>query len=191
MKKILIFTCVLGMVVTAPLAFAADIYKIDAAHSTVGFKVRHMGISYVSGKFDSFEGALSFDGEMLVGLDGKADAASVNTGVANRDDHLRSDDFFSAQKFPAIIFKSTKVTQDGNTIAVVGDLTIRDVTKTVVLQGEFGGFVDTDKGKKAGLVLNGEINRQDFGLAFNKLLETGQAMVGNQVKITLEMEAGM
>ena len=191
MKKILMFTCVLGMVVTAPLAFAADIYKIDPAHSTVGFKVRHMGISYVSGKFDSFEGALSFDGEMLAGLDGKADAASINTGVANRDDHLRSDDFFSAQKFPAIIFKSTKVTQDGSTIAVVGDLTIRDVTKTVVLQGEFGGFVDTGKGKKAGLVLNGEINRQDFGLAFNKLLETGQAMVGNQVKITLEMEAGM
>ena len=191
MKKKLMFAFIFVIVLAGPPVFAVDIYKVDPAHSTIGFKVRHMGISYVSGKFDTFEGALSFDGDILTGLDGKVDVNSINTAVSNRDDHLKSDDFFSAQKFPTMTFKISKVTQDGSTIAVVGDLTIRGATKIVVLQGEFGGFVDTDKGKKTGVTLEGEINRQDFGLAFNKLLEAGQAMVGNQVKITLELEAGM
>ena len=171
--------------------FASDVYTVDPVHSSVNFKVRHLGVSYVSGKFDKFEGELSFEGNTLTALSGKADVTSIDTAEPKRDGHLQSDDFFSAAKFPAIEFKSIKVTQTGNTVAVVGNLTMRDVTKVVELQGEFGGFADTGKGKKAGLVLEGEINRKDFGLQFNKLLESGQAMVGDQVKITLELEAGM
>lgn len=189
MKEKLIFVLMVG-VFFCSRAFAADIYTIDPVHSTVGFKARHLGVSYVSGKFDSFEGQLTFDGAQLTGVTGKVNTNSINTANSDRDGHLKSDDFFSAEKFPAITFESTKVTQAENTLAVVGNLTIRDVTKVVVLQGEFGGFADTGKAQKAGLTLGGEINRKDFGLQFNKILDSGQAMVGDQVKITLELEAG-
>ena len=171
--------------------FAADVYSVDPVHSAVGFKVRHLGVSYVSGKFDKFKGELLFDGNTLTAITGKVDATTINTADAKRDGHLKADDFFSADKFPTIEFKSTKVTQNGNAVTVVGNLTMRDVTKVVELQGEFGGFVDTGKAKKTGLTLAGEINRKDFGLQFNKLLETGQVMVGDQVKISLELEAAL
>ena len=190
MNKKLMLMFVLGVVLVTPQVFAADTYKVDPVHSTVSFRVRHMGISYVTGKFDKFEGELSFDGDKLTGLTGTVDATSINTSNPGRDGHLKSDDFFSADKFPTIKFEGTKITQTGNTIVVVGNLTIRDVTKVVELQGEFGGFANTAKAKKTGLVLEGEINRKDFGLQFNKLLESGQPMVGDQVKITLELEAG-
>lgn len=188
MKKVLL-VAVLGVLLGAPQVFAAEIYKTDAVHSMVGFKVRHLGVAYVTGKFDAFDGTLTFDGDTLTAIEGTIDAKSINTANTKRDDHLRGDDFFSADKFPSITFKSTKVTQTGNTVAVVGDLTIRDVTKTVELQGETGGFVIMPEVKKTGLVLEGQINRQDFGLSFIKLLETGQAMVGNDVKLSIEIEA--
>ena len=169
--------------------FAADVYQVDPIHSNVAFRVRHLGVSYVTGKFDKFEGRLTFDGDKLSSLEGTVDTTSIDTAQPNRDEDLRSANFFAVDKFPTMKFQSTKITQTGNTIAVVGNLTIRDITKIVELQGEFGGFVNMGKTKKTGLTLEGEINRRDFGLQFNKLLESGQAMVGDQVKITLELEA--
>lgn len=170
-------------------AFGADLYTIDPAHSTVGFKVRHLGVSYVTGKFDKFEGTITFDGNNITALEGKVDATTVDTAEPKRDGHLKSPDFFAAEKFPSMEFKSTKITQNGDKIAIVGNLIIRDVTKVVEFQGEFGGFAVMGQTKKAGLVLTGEINRKDFGLQFNKLIDSGQAMVGDQVKINLELEA--
>ncbi len=189
MKNRIPVVAIAAVFLLATMAFAADVYNVDPVHSTIGFKVRHMGISYVTGKFDKFEGQLTFDGDKLASIEGKVDASSIDTAQAGRDEHLKGDEFFSAAKFPSIDFKTTKVTLVGNVVAVVGNLTIRDVTKVVELQGEFGGFANTEKGKKTGLVLNGEINRKDFGLQFNKLLESGQAMVGDQVQISLEIEA--
>lgn len=188
MKK-MVFAVILGVLFASPQGFAAETYKVDAVHSTIGFKVRHLGVSYVTGKFDTFNGVLTFDGETLTAIEGVADVNSINTANSGRDEHLKQDDFFSAGQFPSITFKSTKVTQTGSIVAVVGDLTIRDVTKTVVLQGELGGFAEIKGVKKTGLVLNGEINRQDYGLSFNKLLETGQAVVSNEIKVMLEVEA--
>lgn len=184
-----ILSIVVALMLTVSPAFAADVYHVDSSHSNIGFKVRHMGISYVTGKFDQFQGKLSFDGDQLTAISGTAVASSINTAQAMRDEHLKKDDFFNAAQFPVITFESIKVTQNGNQVSVVGNLTIRDATKVVVLQGELGGFADAGKGKKTGLVLEGEINRKDFGLQFNKLLETGAAMVGDQVKIMLDIEA--
>ena len=188
MKKIMLMFAV-GILVTANQVFAADSYTVDPVHSTVSFRVRHLGVSYVTGKFDKFDGKISFEGDTPVGLNGTVDAASINTANANRDGHLKSDDFLAADKFPAITFQSTEVAQSGDSISVTGNLTIRDVTKTIKLQGEFGGFADMGQVRKTGLVLEGEINRKDFGLLFNKLTEAGQIMVGDQVKLTLELEA--
>lgn len=170
-------------------AVKPDVYKADVVHSTIGFKVKHLGVSYVTGKFDKFDGQLTFEGEKLVSVEGTAEVSSIDTGNTSRDDHLKTDDFFGAEQFPTVTFKSTKVTIDGNKLGVVGDLTIRDVTKVAVLQGELGGFAEMKGVRKAGIVLEGQINRQDFGLKFNKMLESGQATVGDEVFINFEIEA--
>ena len=172
-------------------AATQDVYKIDGAHSTIGFRIKHLGISFVNGKFDKFDGQLTFEGEKLVSIEGTVEANSINTANEKRDTHLKSDDFFGAEQFPTIKFKSTKVTQEGSKLGIVGELTIRDVTKIVEFQGEFGGLVYMENMKvhKAGVTLEGQINRQDFNLKFNKVLESGQAIVGNDVMIDLELEA--
>ena len=196
MKKIMIFLSILGFVcacyaVLATQAAAEEIYTVDGSHSNLGFKVKHLGISYVTGKFGKFDGKITLEGDQLTSVEGTVDVASIDTAETKRDEHLKSDDFFSADKFPQISFKSTKVTQEGSKLGVVGELTIRDVTKTVVLQGEWGGkaFVSAWNVHKAGLVLEGQINRKDFGLSFSQLLETGQAIVGDDIWITIELEA--
>ena len=192
----MIFLSILGFVcacyaVLATQAAAEEIYAVDGSHSNLGFKVKHLGISYVTGKFDKFDGKITLEGDQLTSVEGTVDVASIDTAETKRDEHLKSDDFFSADKFPQISFKSTKVTQEGSKLGVVGELTIRDVTKTVVLQGEWGGkaFVSAWNVHKAGLVLEGQINRKDFGLSFSQLLETGQAIVGDDIWITIELEA--
>lgn len=168
-----------------------EVYQLDPPHSTLGFKVPHLGISSVTGKLKNFEGQLKFSGEQLVSAEAVIESSSIFTDNDKRDDHLRADDFLSSAKFPKIKFKSTKVNQNGKELVITGNLTIRDITKPIVLKGKLGGKVHIPMWKvhKTGLQLQGKINRQEFGLKFKKFLGTGEAMVGNEVTLNIEIEA--
>lgn len=178
---------ILTLLMTLTFAQAAD-YMLDKAHSHVEFKVKHMMISNVSGDFKDFDAVIAYDekGKKLTKLEGTVQVASIDTGIEKRDNHLRSDDFFAADKHPKMTFKMTKA--DGD--SVTGDLTIRGVTKTVTLDMDFGGVATDPWGnERMGFELNGKINRKDFGLSWNKALETGGVLVGDTVKITIAIEA--
>ncbi|MBD3163291.1 MAG: hypothetical protein GF346_12500 [Candidatus Eisenbacteria bacterium] len=182
----------------ALVAFAAGLapaatYDLDPAHTQVMFKVKHMGIATVTGKFKDFSGTVEFTPGELEQADASAtiQTQSVDTGIDDRDNHLRSDDFFSAEKFPEIKFQSTEIRNvEGDEFEVVGDLTIRDVTKQVVLDGTFNGqVVDPWGNERIAFSAEGKINRKEFGLQWNKLLETGGLVVDDEVRMILEVEA--
>ncbi len=161
-------------------------YKVDAAHSSVGFKVRHMMVSNVKGNFTKFEGTFVFDekSKTLKALDGVIQTASIDTDNTKRDEHLRNDDFFSAEKYPQITFKMTEVKDD----KVHGILTMRGVSKPVALDYEFGGMAEDAFGnEKVGFTLEGEINRMDYGIKWNKLIEAGGFAVAEKVKLEIEL----
>lgn len=173
---------------------AAD-YTIDLAHSEVGFKVRHLGIASVRGEFTDFTGTFSYDPSVPESSRVRANikAASVDTGVEGRDEHLRSEDFFHAGMFDEITFVSTGASRgEKGDLEVSGDLTIRGVTKPVVLDVALGGMVrDPWGGERAAFTATTSIDRRDFGLAWNRMLETGGVVVGERVEITLEIEGVM
>jgi polyisoprenoid-binding protein YceI len=162
-------------------------WNFDAAHSELKFKVKHMMISTVTGGFDQLElDVQSSDdtfSEAKVVM--KAQTASINTGNADRDNHLKAGDFFDAENHPAILFESTKF--DGKTL--VGSLTIKGISKEVTFDVDFGGVGQDPWGNvKAGFSLNGKINRKDFGLEWNVALETGGILVGEEVKFEAEIQ---
>jgi len=168
-------------------------YEIDAVHASVGFKVRHMVISKTSGVFGKFSGWFDFDPKDAKGKSWKTETeievASVDTGNGKRDAHLRSADFFDVENHPKMIFRSTKIERKGDDLYLIGDLTLRGTTKTVRLTLESHGTVEDQQGNlHAGFTATGKINRQDFGVSFNKVLETGGLVVDNTVEITLEIE---
>ncbi|MBI4179501.1 polyisoprenoid-binding protein [bacterium] len=171
----------------------ADTYVIDAAHSSVTFKVRHMMVSKVRGSFDRFEGWFTYDPEAVPATWRSAaviDAASINTANERRDAHLRSPDFFEVDTYPTLKFAGTGVekSEDG-AMALVGDLTLHGVTKPVRLDLELGGTVVDPGGKtRAGFTAAGEINRKDFGIVWSKSIETGGLVVGEEVEIQIEVE---
>lgn len=167
-------------------------WVIDASHSHIGFVVRHMMVSNVRGQFSIFSGTLNIDDANLANswVQAEADTASINTGDANRDGDLRSANFFDAEQFPKVTFKSTKVENAGADYKVTGDLTIHGVTKSVVFNVEHSGIVKDPYGlQRAGFAASTKISRKEFGLVWNGLLETGGAVVGDEVKINLEFEA--
>lgn len=183
LKKVL-----LSAVVAASL-FAGD-YVVDSAHSNVGFSVKHLAVSNVKGNFKTYDGNFSFDEKtkQITKLEGVVDVATVDTGIAKRDDHLKSADFFDAAKFPKMSFVMTKFIP-GKKPKVEGKLTIKDVTKPVVFDVEIGGAATDPWGvKKAGFALSGQINRKDFGLTWNKVLETGSLAIGEEVKLAIDIE---
>ena len=160
-------------------------YQVDASHSDVSFKIRHLMISNVKGNFNEFSGTFDLEKGQLSSLNGTIKTASIDTGNAKRDDHLRNADFFDAKKYPSITFKLLEHKGD----IVIGELTIKGVTKKVELEIEMGGEVDDPWGKhRAGFSLSGKINRKDFGLTWNKVLEAGGVAVGDKVKLSLELE---
>lgn len=167
-------------------------WTIDTAHSSVQFSVRHMMISKVRGQFDKFEGTINLDEQNPANstVDVKIEAASINTQNADRDNHLRSPDFLNADEFPNLTFKSTKVEQiDDANAKLHGDLTIRDVTKPVVLDVEYAGQAKSPWGTtSAGFSGTTKISRQEWGLNWNAALETGGWLVGDEVTITIELE---
>ena len=178
-----------GLLVSSP-AWAAT-YRIDPDHSSVGFRIRHL-LSHVTGTFDKLES--SFDYEPGHPEQWKVTAAiqadSINTRVEKRDNHLRSPDFFDVAKFPSITFKSTGVSDaTATSVKVQGVLTIHGVEKPVVLDVQLHGEAKDPWGNvRAGATATTTINRKDFGLTWNKTLETGQLFVGEEVEITVEIE---
>lgn len=170
---------------------SAATWNADPAHSSVNFAVRHLVISTVNGKFGEFSGTLDWDGQdMSTGtVEFTVQIGSVDTDNEDRDKHLISPEFFDATQFPTMTFKSTKVILgEGNTFKLVGDLTIRGVTKAVTFDCKFYGTANFMKTNKAGFSAKVEIDRQDFGVSWSKSLDGGGLIVSDNVKISLELE---
>lgn len=170
----------------------AENYKIDSAHSSTGFKIRHF-FSRVSGEFKEFQGTMVVDRDDMTKskVEATIQAASIDTNHADRDKHLRNADFFDTGKFPTITFKSTAWKQvDKDTYDVTGDLTLRDVTKPVTLRTKFmGAGPDGWGGHRTGWEATTTIDRTAFGVSWNKAIEGGGVVLGNDVEITLNIEA--
>lgn len=167
-------------------------WQIDSAHSHVQFSVRHMMISTVRGRFNEFSGTVAFDEGSPTSstVDVTIDVASIDTREQQRDEHLRSPDFFDAANFPNMTFKSKRIEQaDDNNGRLIGDLTIKDITKEVALDVEYAGQAQSPWGTtNAGFSASGSIDRKEFGLTWNQALETGGILVGDKIKIDIEVE---
>ncbi len=172
---------------------ATTTWNLDPVHSVAEFKVKHMMISNVKGQFTTLTGVLSLDETNHTNsrVEASIQAASINTRDAQRDTHLKSPDFFDAEKFPTLSFKSTRIGRSGNgELAVTGDLTIRGVTRNVVftVEGPTPPANDPWGNARVGLSATTKINRKDFGLTWNATLETGSIVVGDEVTITLDVQ---
>jgi polyisoprenoid-binding protein YceI len=174
-------------------AVATTTWTIDPVHSSAEFAVRHMMVSTVKGQFTKLEGTIEADeaNPLASSVTASIDVASIDTRNADRDAHLRSADFFDAQQFPAITFASTRIERvDAENYRLVGDLTIRGVTREVVLDTEFEGqILDPYGNQRAGFTATTQINRKDFGVNWNGAIEAGGVVVSDKVKITLHVEA--
>lgn len=167
-------------------------WNIDAMHSEIGFKVKHMMISNVHGKFAAFNAIAKTHGEDFSSakFDFSAAINSIDTGVADRDAHLKSDDFFNAEKYPDMVFKSIGIEKkDDHNFIINGELTIRDVTKPIALNAEFSGIVQDPYGQtKAGLSVNGKIKRSEYGLLWSAVTEAGKIVVSDDIQLNCEMQ---
>jgi polyisoprenoid-binding protein YceI len=172
----------------------AETYTVDTAHTDITFRVRHMGISHVTGKFERFGGAFTVDSKNVKATSGNLtiDVNSINTSNAKRDGHLKSDDFFDAANHPEMKFVSKEVrdvNEKDSTCTLVGDLTIRGVTKPVSLRIKGGGIMKDGWGnERAAFTATGKINRFDYGLKWNKTVEAGGLVVGPEVELNLAFE---
>ena len=165
-------------------------WSVDPAHSTVEFRVKHMMIQTVRGRFSDFDGAILTGDEPEVF--GAIRVASLETLHEERDEHLRSPDFFDAERFPEIRFHAAGLHFNGDerSFALAGELTIKDVSRPITLDGELGGaVVDSDGRERVALALRGQLDRSDYGLVWNRVLETGNVLVGDKVDLLLEVAA--
>lgn len=178
-------------IVTTPAVTTT--WKIDSVHSNAQFKVKHLMISHVKGEFTAVSGSLKYDSENIANsyVEASIDANSISTRDPQRDAHLKSPDFFDAEKFPTLTFKSTSISKKANgELAVAGDLTIHGVTRNVVfeVEGPSAPVKDPWGNTRVGLSATTRINRKDFGLTWNAAMETGGIMVGEEVTINLDVE---
>lgn len=168
-------------------------FTIDPAHTVLGFAARHMMFAKVRGRFGAFTGTIQLDPDQLEASSARVeiDAASIDTGVADRDRHLRSGDFFDTEHHPKITFESTRIESlGGERYAVHGKLSIRGVERDVTLSAEYGGRAKDPWGNERALfTLSGSLNRSDFGLRWNQALEAGGVLVGERVELELEVQA--
>lgn len=169
------------------------IYEIDSAHSAAHFSVRHLMISNVKGEFSKVTGTVVYDPNNVEAarVNATIDATTINTRDEQRDAHLRSADFFDTEKYPTLTFKSTQVSKSKNKLRVTGDLTIHGVTREVILDvdGPTAEVKDPWGNTRVGATASTKINRKDWGLTWNSALETGGVLVGEEVTITLDIEA--
>ncbi len=167
-------------------------WKIDTLHSQIGFKVKHMMITNVTGAFDQFDATIDVEDNDFTSAEFafNANVDSINTGVADRDAHLKSEDFFNAAAHPHLTFKSTGVKKiSENDYEIHGDITIREVTKPIVLKADFGGVVVDPYGQtKTGFSVEGKIKRSDFGLTWSAITEAGSIVVSDEVKLNCEIQ---
>ncbi|MFO7256410.1 MAG: YceI family protein [Bacteroidota bacterium] len=170
-------------------AFAQTTWTIDKAHSKIGFNVLHMAISEVEGEFTDFDAKVVSKSDDFHDADVEftAKVASIDTENERRDNHLKSDDFFNAEKFPEIKFKG-KLVKEGNAYKLKGDFTMRDVTKPVTFDVVYGGTIDTGRGMKAGFKVTGTINRKDYNLKWDNRLAGGELVVSDDVDIVCKIE---
>lgn len=173
--------------------FPAGTWKLDAAHSELSFSVRHLAISKVKGKFEKFDvTVVTGEDAADAKITATVDVSSVNTGQADRDGHLRTGDFFLTDEHPTMEFESSKITQDGEHWIVEGDLTLRGVTKPVVLKGEFGGVIVNGYGQTvAGAEFTTKIDRTAFGVNWNAAVEAGGLTLGNDVTVTFDLQVAL
>ncbi len=170
---------------------ATEAFGIDKAHSMAGFRIRHM-MSSVTGNFRDLDAVINIDraNPAKSSVEFTIQAKSIDTGNTNRDDHLRSADFFDVAKFPTITFKSKSVkAKSKNEFDVTGDLTMHGVTKEVTLPVSFLGFAKTSRGELAGFEIETTLNRKDYGIIWNRALDEGGVVLGDDVKVTINIEA--
>jgi len=182
MKKL-----ILTFLLTCGILFANE-YVLDTAHSNVGFSIKHLMISNVNGNFKSFDAELEFDEKTktITKLEATIDTNSVDTGIEKRDEHLKSSDFFDVQQFPNIQFTMTSIDEE----YLTGNLSMHGITKEIKLKYTIHGVIKDMQGNlRVGFTLKGDIKREDFGLTWNKMLESGGFVVGDDVKIVIDIEA--
>jgi len=179
-------------VATAPAIGGKTTWKLDPSHTIVEFSAKHLMITTVKGRFTDVEGTIQADDSDFrkSSVEATLSAASIDTRTEQRDNHLRSADFLHAENFPTIKFRSTRIEGDRGEFKLTGDLTIKDVTRPITLDVSFEGQTkDPWGGERVGFSAKGKLDRRDFGLTWNQLLETGGAVVGNEIKIAIEVEA--
>lgn len=191
MKKLSVFTTALALVFSTSV-FAAS-YTVDTSHSEVGFKIKHLGISTVRGEFSDFSGNINWSGNKNLSdasFNGVIQTTSIDTQNEKRDDHLRSADFFNVKQNPTITFKSTKVKKKGRKTLIYGDLTMNGVTKSIKLPVDVNGpVVDPWGNEKISFEGSTKINRKDFNLNWNKTLDKGGVVLGEDVTLELSIAA--
>lgn len=184
MKNRFMTMVVSGLLLGSISLFAVP-YDVDVSNSSVGFKIKNMMISTVSGNFSGFSGSYDLEKGVLKSLTATIKTDTINTGIKKRDEHLRSADFFDVSKFPEMTF--TMNAQQGNKIT--GDLSIHGITKKVELTLDMGGEITGSSGdKRSGFILTGSVNRKDYGLVWNQVMEMGGIVIGEDVKIIVEVE---
>jgi len=168
-------------------------YSFDKAHSSIGFRAKHFGLVEVPGYFRDFTGTVKYDGKDVAksSVEFTAKMESVDTGVAGRDKHLRTADFFEVEKYPEMTFKSTRVEKKGKNWMVTGDLMMKGVTKQIMFPITVAGFVKTERGTKMGATAETTINRRDFGVNYDSKLPGGGAAVSDDIKVVLNVEGNM
>lgn len=191
MRKALLYA--LSLTLLLPVVAVADpaVYKVDSDHSGVSFTIRHF-VSNVPGRFKDFDGVIKYDAQnpAASSVSFTVQAASIDTDNGDRDNHLRSADFFDVEKFPTLTFSSTAVKAvDADTLEVTGDLTIKGQTKKVTVPVELLGSVKTPRGEKAGFETAFKLDRKEYGITWNRALDTGGAILGDDVKINISIEA--
>jgi len=177
---------------TAPVAATKTTWKLDPTHTSVEFSAKHLMITTVKGRITDIEGTIQGDEKypQNSSVEATLKAASLDTRTDQRDQHLRSADFLDVERFPEIKFRSTRIQGDKESFKLTGDLTIRDVTKPITLDVEFEGTTrDPWGGDRVGFSAKGKFDRREFGLTWNQALETGGVVVGNEIKISLEVQA--
>jgi polyisoprenoid-binding protein YceI len=191
-KRTTFFASLAILALAASAAVAApETFTFDKAHSLVGFRIRHF-VSKVEGRFKDYEGVITLDRQNPAAskVDLTIQAASIDTGNDNRDKDLKSANFFDVEKFPTITFKSTKVNPKGSdSYDVTGDFTMHGVTKSITIPVKHGGFAKAGKVEKAGFEVNFNLNRRDYGITWNRTVDQGGLMLGEDVEINVQVEA--
>lgn len=174
----------------SPTSTEPSVWRIDPVHSEVSFRIRHF-VTKVRGKFTEFQGTITADPQRWEHAVIKVEirTRSISTGNEKRDNHLRSSDFFAADSFPTITFMSTRIERRGDDATIYGTLTMRGVTKPVVLEGHFHGIARTPNGERVGFEATARIDRTEYGVTWNRAMEGGGAMLGDEVEVEIAVEA--